>query len=516
MFPIKHKQEDSIEVPVGARIGARAEASVIDRREITPLLEKAQKALKYYEEATGCTVSVRDLSGHSIESVQNQPEEHRTLVHGMLFPKDGRAQGFNTSGQTSALSAIKLPRVEAKGINPFGRDKKNPGFCEFCKTHASASSETRAGEEYPCIQKHINDACESRRMGGAYIYLCKMGFTFWACPLFSGGRHVGLVIAGYVLGIKREKAEEKIRAFCGAGADAGDLPDLLKEIPEKDPDEVKSLAKILMTCVGVISGSRETSLEPDKGPDRQESDAAIAEEPAGDQVPQKRGNQNAAEGGCSLDKERLFLAALRQGDINGGLKILDELIDIFRAAGGDDFEFIQFRAIDLVTLLSRTGIGNGSENSKALEANSRSIKRLQESQSIEELVKNLRRIIENMASDVFFFKGIRHATALHRAERFIWKNYTRKISLKEIAGASGLAAPYFSSIFKEEMKENLSAHLNRLRAEKAAIMLSETELPLDAIAKACGFADKSWFSKIFKNFSGMSPSKYRKLGGNTL
>jgi AraC-like DNA-binding protein len=118
-----------------------------------------------------------------------------------------------------------------------------------------------------------------------------------------------------------------------------------------------------------------------------------------------------------------------------------------------------------------------------------------------------------MSAQIFSFQGVRHASALRKAERFIWENYTRKISLGEIAGAAGLSAPYFSTIFKEEMGENLSAYLNRLRVEKAGHMLTETALTLSEIASSCGFEDQSWFSKIFKSYAGISPGKYRGQGG---
>jgi AraC-like DNA-binding protein len=85
--------------------------------------------------------------------------------------------------------------------------------------------------------------------------------------------------------------------------------------------------------------------------------------------------------------------------------------------------------------------------------------------------------------------------------------------LKEIADVSGLSAPYFSTIFKDEMGENLSNYLNRLRIEKASAMMRETEFPINGISTACGFEDQSWFSKVFKNYTGFSPCKYREHGG---
>jgi AraC-like DNA-binding protein len=52
--------------------------------------------------------------------------------------------------------------------------------------------------------------------------------------------------------------------------------------------------------------------------------------------------------------------------------------------------------------------------------------------------------------------------------------------------------------------------------EKAGRMLIETNLSLSEIAGSCGFEDQSWFSKIFKTYTGMSPGKYRSQGGGTI
>jgi AraC-like DNA-binding protein len=179
-----------------------------------------------------------------------------------------------------------------------------------------------------------------------------------------------------------------------------------------------------------------------------------------------------------------------------------------------NFEILRFRAIELVVLLSRSSVASeSSSNDPLTEANNRHLKRILESRTTEELIENLHLVADRMAGNLFSFQGIRHASVLRRAERYIWENYTRKISLNEIAKASGLSAPYFSTIFKEEMGENLSSYLNRLRVEKAATLLTETGKPLNEIASVCGFEDQSWFSKIFRSFTGISPGKHRERGG---
>jgi len=195
-----------------------------------------------------------------------------------------------------------------------------------------------------------------------------------------------------------------------------------------------------------------------------------------------------------------------------------------------NMEALRFRAIELIVLLSRSAVGEDpktcetedalslnhqdepSGSSPLLETNNRYLSRILESKTPEELIENLHMGAERMASKIFSFQGMRHASALRKAERYIWENYTRKLSLEEIAAASGLSAPYFSTIFKEEMGENLSSYLNRLRVERTITLLAETGKPLSEISKLCGFEDQSWFSKIFKSFTGISPGKFREKG----
>jgi AraC-like DNA-binding protein len=205
----------------------------------------------------------------------------------------------------------------------------------------------------------------------------------------------------------------------------------------------------------------------------------------------------------------MLLASLRRGDNAEARRILKELLDILTGAAG--FEIFQLRAIELAVMLSRAAAD--AEDANILETNNRYLQKIEEARNPAMVYEILNIIIDRMSGKIFSFQGIRHSSALRRAERFIWENYTRKISLQEIATASGLSAPYFSTIFKDEMGENLSNYLNRLRVEKASVMLAETDLPISGIAAACGFEDQSWFSKIFKSHTGLSPGKYREQGG---
>ncbi|MDR1058609.1 MAG: helix-turn-helix domain-containing protein [Treponema sp.] len=432
--------------------------SIIQRREIAPLLFRAKEILRFFEDASGTEISIISKSA---------------------------APAF-------------MPDVQ--GSFPF---------CGFCRDYDQKSPRDLKNGEYPCSGLHYNGINESRQKRGSYIYTCKMGFAFLACPFYSGNCYAGTVIAGPILVIERGQGVDDFFNLSGGALSKETLEEKISRIPERTYEQIEAMAQMLLFCASEISGLRDDN-------------SSLGMKKNGGNGNGKKGESSAPgdeNSGYSLDKERMLLASLRRGDNERGHKILQELLDRMLKENPGNFEYIQFRAIELVVLLSRAAFSTDSEDPQErdkalLEANNQYLQRIETSGSIEELKKNLYHIMESMSGRIFSFQGFRHASALRKAERFIWDNYTRKISLEEIATASELSAPYFSTIFKEEMGENFSTYLNRLRIERAAALLRETTMSLNDIAAGCSFEDQSWFSKIFKYYTGMSPGKYRKQGSS--
>jgi AraC-like DNA-binding protein/ligand-binding sensor protein len=406
-------------------------------------------------------------------------------------------------------------------------------FCGLCKKYRWNSAEK--GGEHPCAAMHQKGIEESCRIGGSYIYMCELGFVFWTSPLYTGGRYAGALVAGNTLGIKKEEAAARIQEYYGNKFPAEQIRQQLALIPEGNYEKTKALVQMMLICARQISdaGTGQDYGEARRRPPEKTAQTGVnaetrqgraAQEPCAKApgaippypAPPKKGTETPPVSGDApgiMEAERRLLAALRRGDNTAASKTLDSILAIFSAMSPGDFEFFQFRAIELVVFLSRAVPGDNQTDDTVLEANNRYLKKIAESANVDELAERLHVIVDRMAGKIFSFQGIRHASALRKAEGFIRENYTRKLSLEEIAGVSGLSAPYFSTIFREEMGENLSAYLNRLRVEKAAGLLTESKAALNEIAEACGFEDQSWFSKIFKNYMGISPGRYREQGG---
>jgi len=363
----------------------------------------------------------------------------------------------------------------------------------------------------PCREMHTNAIKESYRFGGSYTYMCPLGFIFWTSPIYLDGQFTGALLGSGFLGIDSEEAADRMHDVCEGAVSKAELKQMLKQFPRVESGKIKAMAELMLICAKALSIGSEGCHATMKRRVEQQSDLSIKIEVMKNQYP-----PGSPRPEYPMDKEQELLEALQRADTESGRQILNEIMALIFFSNPDQFKYIQYRAMELAVLLSRTDTGSGFSAEAALEANNQYIKLIQEAGNIEELTDVMYQILDNIATQILSFQGIHHASALKKAERFILENFTRRISLEEIAKTSGFSAPYFSTIFKDEMGENLSSYLNRLRVEKASYMLTGTNLSLGRIARACGFEDQSWFSKIFKLYTGMNPGKYRNHGGKSV
>jgi len=370
----------------------------------------------------------------------------------------------------------------------YGAESK---VCWHCPLSASGC------EKEPCREMHVGAIEESCHLGGIHIYTCKMGLVFWTSPLFNESCYAGsLRGSGYLRDGTLPDGVSVSEAFM----------ECLTTLRRADSDKIKALAEMLLVCAISLS------------PGNEQYHDILRRRVDQQQCINSRLTELKAEYGHNklprypIKHERQLIAALSRGDSESAVSSLNDLLAALLFSNQDNFKYIQLRALELAALLSRTTKDTGFGESSISHGSYPFVGQIKNSQTFEELADALHSLVKYIAATIAPFRGIPHGTAMRKAERFIQENFTRKISLSEIASVAGLSAPYFSTVFREEMGENFSTYLNRLRVEKAKHMLRETSFPLSEIASACCFDDQSWFSRLFKFFTGISPGKYRERG----
>lgn len=93
---------------------------------------------------------------------------------------------------------------------------------------------------------------------------------------------------------------------------------------------------------------------------------------------------------------------------------------------------------------------------------------------------------------------------------FIDRNYSRDITLSEMAEKFNTDCVIVSKTFKENFGENFSRYLIKYRIKKAKELLLSTNLKVYEISRCVGYCDVKYFTQLFKKFEGATPNEYRK------
>lgn len=118
--------------------------------------------------------------------------------------------------------------------------------------------------------------------------------------------------------------------------------------------------------------------------------------------------------------------------------------------------------------------------------------------------------LPNLNSQEFSFKSREKKSLVETITKYLTDNYIEDISLYTLSKNMYLSPVYISKIFKEVMGDSPINYLIRIRLSKAKELLQKSNLSIKEISEAVGYNDPYYFSKLYKKYYGISPSKQRK------
>lgn len=96
-----------------------------------------------------------------------------------------------------------------------------------------------------------------------------------------------------------------------------------------------------------------------------------------------------------------------------------------------------------------------------------------------------------------------------RALTYLKANYAKNINLKTLSEELYISTWYLSKLLKKETGSNFIDILNNIRVDEAKKLLSDPRFKIYEIAEVVGFSDVTYFYRLFKKLTGMTPMEYK-------
>ncbi|MDO5517253.1 MAG: response regulator [Clostridium sp.] len=205
-----------------------------------------------------------------------------------------------------------------------------------------------------------------------------------------------------------------------------------------------------------------------------------------------------------------FYELTSQLKIDSSISMLSAYIDeVINNKSINKFELkslIQNCFYNITSALDSKNIKNSDELKKLKY---RSFSLIEDSIYAQDLLENYRHVcseFEKILKDNFIDLN---SHMIDKIIKYLNENYDKQLTLTEVSNMFNFNYYYLSSYFGAHNKEGFNEFLNKIRIEKACEFLKQ-DMPISKVCGMVGYADHSYFTKVFKKFTGMTPSSYRK------
>ncbi|USK36750.1 helix-turn-helix domain-containing protein (plasmid) [Bacillus sp. F19] len=192
---------------------------------------------------------------------------------------------------------------------------------------------------------------------------------------------------------------------------------------------------------------------------------------------------------------------LKEGNLNELLQLLRRIVGQMEKKNLSSISFNQFKE-EIENKIKKQFHSLNLDYDQLPKSESFSLYTVDElEQFIETLLTNactqIRKTTENKDDLIGFVKN------------YIENHYSNEITLDLLAEKINITGGYLSTYFKEKTGSNFLDYVNQVRINKAKELLLDTQMKINEIAGAVGYLNLNSFNRMFKKYSGVTPSQYR-------
>lgn len=405
----------------------------------------------------------------------------------------------------SILSAVRdlktATQIECVALE-VDRSDRSGGRCTICET-------ALVGHNAPVRTDSLHRfaAYQSEMLGGVYIYACPYALLHVASPVIRDDQTVALLVCGpSVLGVVDDEVVAAIRCSqAGSLLTEDGVSAWVRSLSRLAPNEAGALARTLRLVARALCDAHGAEILTGIGPETIRNDMAHFINYLTSMEGEKQSSM-----AYPIEAERELLQRVSAGDKSGAQRVLAIILQAVEGSPKTGVDEFRSRVLELVVLLSRAAIAGGANVEQVFGLEYRSLNRLRQITTRQEITAWLSRILVRFTELVFDLRHVRYSAHLSRVLEYVRENFREPITLRDAADAAGLSAGYLGRIFASEMHVGFTRYLQSVRLDEARRLLRHTTLPVGDVAGECGFTDHSYFAHVFRATTGASPSAFRQ------
>lgn len=355
-----------------------------------------------------------------------------------------------------------------------------------------------------CAKVHADASKIAMDLGEPYIFACHANLNHIVIPLINQNALFGSILAGPFLMDEADSVliEDISKRYSYSTGELLELYDESKAIQFIPPAKVTHLSKMMYYMfAGLISDSKQ-QLILNRSKLHQQSRI-------NESIQMYKTSGAVSSNTYPYEKERLLVSKLKTGDVMEAKALLNDLLGYVFFSQGSNLEIIKSRSLELCSLLSRAAIEGGATSDSILKVNNQLLTIIPTLTNMDDLCYKLQEAIDAFTDCMFEHIPGKNSEIIKKAIRYISQNYANALTLDIVANQVHLNPTYFSTLFKQSTGSSFKEYLNMVRVEESKRLLSNTDYSLIDIAIATGFEDQSYFTKVFKRYTGLTPKQFR-------
>ena len=393
--------------------------------------------------------------------------------------------------------------VDVDGVSIFSRENFD-NCCSFCKHIYSLE-----GGLERCRGAYKRYGKQAAALGESSIFRCPSGLVEWAAPIIVEGEHLGSVICGQVLMWEPEDFFwVELREFNKELTnDYAELFALVKELPVISPEVVQSASYLMYIIANYIMKAGWDNYTHVKEMAHQQ--ALLHEEIKNRNKLEMELADKAA--GYSFVNERELMVKITLGEAQAAQDLLQKLLADILVPHDKDIDFVRSSVLGLCVEISRCAVDAGVSMDQTVLTNSHFFKEMFRLTTSESIGLQAQKLLNHYLDCIATLRESPTNVKVNEIKRFILQHHRENLTLEMIAEAVYLSSSYASRLFKMVQDCTIMEYLTAVRLEDAKRLLHNPMYLIDEIATNVGYADASYFTKVFKREEGITPTQYRNM-----